>query len=121
MPDPTDAEIQTGADAIAQSWRVLSPTSRRHLAKLVLVAVLPDHDARVRADERAKVAQEIHQHADRHAPAGHPLNHPRTVLRRHLLLAARIADGPLTDDDLAHIAAQVVGLARQHREETTDA
>ena len=48
MPDPTDAEIQAGANAIARSWRVLSPTSRRHLAKLVLRAVLPDHDAQVR-------------------------------------------------------------------------
>lgn len=65
-----------------------------------------------RATVRAEVAGEIRAHAERHAPAGFPLNHPRTVLRRHLLLAARIADGPLTEDDLAHIAAQVVGLVR---------
>ena len=50
MPDPTDAEIQAGANAIARSWRVLSPTSRRHLAKLVLSAVLPGHDAQLRAE-----------------------------------------------------------------------
>lgn len=56
MPDPTDAEIQAGADAIARSWRVLSPSSRRHLAKLVLVAVLPDHDARL-AEEIAQAIE----------------------------------------------------------------
>lgn len=62
MPDATPvdpADIEAGARALNRAWLVLGESSRRYLAKLVLAAVLPDHDARVRADERARVAEEV--------------------------------------------------------------
>lgn len=114
MPDPTPADLAAGAEAVA-AWRYVPdagdgcPSMRsgtpHEVAEVVLRAVLPARDARV----RAQVAGEIIAHADRYA--GKPLNHPMTVLRRHLLVAARIAAGPPTDDDLAHIAAVVVAHA----------
>jgi hypothetical protein len=51
-----------------------------------------------RADEREKVARRIVAHADKHAPKGDPAT---ATLRRHLLLAARVAAGPMTIDQVA--------------------
>src|SRR5690606_11378560 len=61
QPEPTPADIEAGAQALAISAHSsLTPTSRdRDIAQAMLRAVLPDHDARVRADERARVAEQI--------------------------------------------------------------
>lgn len=70
--DPTPAEIEAGAEALelammrdAVPWAEtvrdyprLADEIRRY-AGAMLRAVLPDHDARVRADERRRVAEEI--------------------------------------------------------------
>ena len=55
--DPTPAEIEAGADALDPDTE-MRPIAEA-TAERVLRAVLPDHDARVRADERAKVARAI--------------------------------------------------------------
>lgn len=51
MADPTPAEIEAGAAALAP----LDISGKHHWAAAVLRAVLPDHDARL----RARVAEEI--------------------------------------------------------------
>lgn len=65
MPDEpfTADELAAGAEAV----RALlaehhgAPQSWDSIVAAALRAVLPDHDARVRADERARVAEEIAQ------------------------------------------------------------
>lgn len=52
----TDAELDAGGEAVAAEWAV---HDGRAYARIVLAAVLPGHDARVRADERARVAEAI--------------------------------------------------------------
>lgn len=64
MPaDPfNDVELEAGARAVAALYRMPKPERfDRQIAAAVLAAALPDHDARVRADERARVAEEIAQ------------------------------------------------------------
>lgn len=61
MADPTAAEIEAGAAAITRLGIAIGPHMRQVIAAAVLRAALPDHDAQVRADERARVAEEIAQ------------------------------------------------------------
>ena len=69
MSGPTPAEIEAGMEAATVCG--CSAGRKREVVTQVLAAVLPDHDARVRADERAKVAEQIaRQHATREEPAG---------------------------------------------------
>lgn len=65
--DPTPAEIQAGAAAITAAlggrpWRTLTP---RRAASTALRAVLPDRDARIRAQVAEQIAQAIEMYNPR--------------------------------------------------------
>jgi hypothetical protein len=111
VAEPSPAEVEAGVQALGKllpGWRGAGRLDP--LAAAVLRAVLPDRDARVRADERTQVAEEIRAHADEHYPTD-GCEAQRTA-RRHLLIAARVALDPMTRPEI---------LAALPREDTTDA
>lgn len=58
QPDPTavdPAEIEAGAAAITRLGIAIGPHMRQVIAAAVLRAVLPDHDAQVRAEHERHV------------------------------------------------------------------
>lgn len=67
MPDQTPtvdpAEVEAGARALMAhpDALLMAPDVAHTYAEVVLAAVLPDHDARVRAEERARCAEEVAQ------------------------------------------------------------
>jgi hypothetical protein len=73
QPDPTPAEIDAGtkafvAAALNSAGRWHGRTTSRGIVAAALRAVLPDHDARIRAEVAEAIAQAIEAQA--HDPMG---------------------------------------------------
>lgn len=106
MTDPTPADIEAGAEAFAEealdsAGRWTDRATPREVATAVLRAVLPDHDARLRAETWRHAAQSIR---DRLGRVG---GRDRLSYQNGASDAARLLDN--FADDLARIRRTLTG------------
>ena len=113
MPDPTPAEIDTGATALngpLVRYGAVQQGYRRTVAEAVLRAVLPGHDARLRAE----IAEQW-----RAAYDAKVVDFARETAKLARLVTAVVADGQRNDALTRH--NQSCGVCVALREATEDA
>lgn len=82
--DPTPAEIEAGAQALVRQAGEHPVLTWETIVTIVLRAVLPDHDARVRAEVAEAIARDIETGP---GPVDEAGRHPHAVRERKIAAA----------------------------------
>lgn len=95
----TDAELNAAAEVLYQQE---ANDDDRSVAAYILHAVLPGHDAQVRADERARVAEEIAAALEHFQPEAANLDIRYGTAMEHAATVARLHATPPTTEEEHH-------------------